>query len=173
MSDDDPRGIDEIVRRLAESVGTEKARQVADAVLARLERPNPERLLDALSSEPGLVGAAARVVRMRRRTSSPLRVDDTKDVGPPSSAPSYPESTRPREATIDPEQLVMLFAESLGNDKSRETIFAALKRDNLPNTALDQRTALELLERLAHEPGIVGVTARFAKARLILLFPRR
>jgi hypothetical protein len=68
-------------------------------------------------------------------------------------------------------QIVNLLAPTLGEEKSEEVVLAALTRRQLPLDTLDQKQALTLLEDLAAQHGLVGVTARFAKARLILLFP--
>lgn len=66
-------------------------------------------------------------------------------------------------------KLSKLLSQSVGDEKARAAIDAAARdlglahRDDL---SVDE--ALSILERVAETPGIVGVTARFAKSRLHL-----
>ena len=45
---------------------------------------------------------------------------------------------------------------------------AALEDLDRDPDGLDQRAALDVLEHIAQRPGLIGVTARFAKSRLLL-----
>lgn len=76
-----------------------------------------------------------------------------------------------REPPLRASTLVAFFSSSLGEEKAREIVHAALKRFGvLPSdlAEIDRSKAIEILESLVGEPGIVGVTARFAKARILL-----
>jgi hypothetical protein len=65
------------------------------------------------------------------------------------------------------ERIAKLLASSLGLEKSVEAIDSAAATLGLPEV-LAPREALRLLEHLARAPGLVGISARFVKARLIL-----
>jgi hypothetical protein len=78
------------------------------------------------------------------------------------SVPS--EKTRPRR------DLVKLLASSVGVEKARECVTGAAHELGLASEELTQRDALSVLEHIAGQPGIVGITARFAKSRVHLLW---
>ena len=154
--------VDDLVAMMASSVGEEKAREAVTAAVRTLGTAQIETVLDALALEPGVIGVAARFVRARA---------EGPGAGPPSPRAAQ-GSQQPRTSTIDADQIAGLFAPSLGEEKSREIVREALRQNGAPLVGIDQARALEVLEGLASERGIVGVTARFAKARLILLFRR-
>ena len=86
-----------------------------------------------------------------------------------SEAPSSgPASTRP--LTIDLREVIDLFAGTMGSEKSEEIVTAAARRLGFAGERLDRTRALALVDSLADEAGMVGLCARFAKARLILRF---
>ena len=60
---------------------------------------------------------------------------------------------------------------ALGDAKARDVVGKAARDLNVVGTDLDSRQALQILERIAAEPGLVGITARFAKSRAILRWP--
>ena len=65
--------------------------------------------------------------------------------------------------------IVSFFTPSLGDEKAKETVHGALTRLRFEGKTLFERAdALRLLEEMAREEGIVGVAARFAKARILL-----
>jgi len=67
------------------------------------------------------------------------------------------------------DDLVAFFTSSVGEEKAREVVYAAVARLHLAHKPLlDRIDALALLDSLAADPGIVGVAARFAKARTLL-----
>lgn len=83
---------------------------------------------------------------------------------PPSDPPSHATS-----GPLTVSDVVAFFTPSLGEEKARETVHGALSRlrfDGKP--AFDRADSLRVLEELAREDGIVGVAARFAKARILL-----
>jgi hypothetical protein len=56
----------------------------------------------------------------------------------------------------------------LGDQKAEEVVAEASAKLRLRGEWFSLRATHALLEELAAEPGIVGVTARFAKARLAM-----
>lgn len=79
---------------------------------------------------------------------------------PPSRAPSGP---------LTVSELVSFFTPSVGEEKAKETVWAVITRLRLEGkTHFDRGEALGLLDALTHEEGILGVAARFAKARILL-----
>ena len=152
--------VDEMVALLAPSVGQDKAREAVEAAVRTLGTAHPDMVLEALAADPGVLGAAARYARMRA-----ARLSGSSLAAAPSS--------RPKPApTISAVRIVELLTPSLGEEKSHEVVMAAVERRGTGREGLDYVRALEVLDDLAQEAGIVGVTARFAKARLILLFQR-
>ncbi len=61
-----------------------------------------------------------------------------------------------------------MLAPTIGDARAVETVAAAVGKLGVSPTDMSQEEALDVLEALAGEPGTLGVTARFAKARLLL-----
>jgi hypothetical protein len=101
--------------------------------------------------------------------SSTLRSADAT-APPVSGSGDMPSSSRARPVAVDLRDIVELFEGAMGRERSEEVVFAAARRLSLPTERLDKAHALSLLDTLVSEPGIVGLCARFAKARLILRF---
>lgn len=172
----------ELVALLAPTLGQEKSEEVvaeaARSLGVLVDEFSVSRaiaLLDALGRAPGMVGVAARFARTRfegrphdagASDEAPISSGGTRRESKPSSGRAEVAPHR-----VDRKQIVNLLAPTLGEEKSEEVILAACTRRQLPVDTLDQNQALTLLEDLAAQHGLVGVTARFAKARLILLFP--
>ena len=71
--------------------------------------------------------------------------------------------------TIEVSQLRALLAGAVGEDKAASVIDAAvIDRGLRPGGPLTIDEALGVLDHVAQTPGIVGITARFAKSRLHL-----
>lgn len=185
----------DLILALAPSLGEEKSAEVVTGALAKLgldgpalEPPQVDAVLDLLASEPGLVGVAARVAKQRsrvfsddpnasltldsslRRSLFPRTVDPRMyesslavppSIPPPAPLPGERERVRVRD-------LVRMLATGIGDSKAEEVIRSVLARKSLDESNLTREAALGILESLAKEPGIVGVTARFAKARMLL-----
>ncbi|MEC7526010.1 MAG: hypothetical protein VYE22_39375 [Myxococcota bacterium] len=66
------------------------------------------------------------------------------------------------------DRLVALLSSTVGEGAARSTVDAALEDLDRDPDGLDQRAALDVLEHIAQRPGLIGVTARFAKSRLLL-----
>lgn len=61
---------------------------------------------------------------------------------------------------------------ALGDSKARDVIAKAARELRITASELDSRQAMQMLELIAAEPGLIGITARFAKARAILRWPQ-
>jgi hypothetical protein len=87
-------------------------------------------------------------------------------------ASDRPHSPPTRAAATGPlriEELFAFFTPSVGEEKAREAVGAAITRLHLAHkNTLDRVEALAVLDEIATAPGIVGVAARFAKARILL-----
>jgi hypothetical protein len=70
--------------------------------------------------------------------------------------------TRPASGLAD------MLAANLGDERARELVDETVSALGLNGAALSQEEALDVLERLAQQPGIVGITCRFAKSRIHL-----
>jgi hypothetical protein len=62
-----------------------------------------------------------------------------------------------------------MLARSLGNDKANEAVNLAAEQVGVGDN-LSREQALQVLEQVAHQPGIVGIAARFAKSRVHLVW---
>ncbi len=64
--------------------------------------------------------------------------------------------------------VIDLLAASLGTTKADHVVRSACSALRLDDGSFELEQALALLEKIAEEPGIVGITARFAKTRAVL-----
>jgi len=71
-------------------------------------------------------------------------------------------------AGVSRSDVVDLLAASLGNTKAEQAVSAAAVALRLEDSSFPLERALALLEKVAEQPGIVGITARFAKTRALL-----
>jgi hypothetical protein len=65
-------------------------------------------------------------------------------------------------------ELVTLLSATLGEEKANETIVEACRILGLRDETFNRDEALGVLEKIAQTPGLVGITARFAKTRVYL-----
>jgi hypothetical protein len=65
-------------------------------------------------------------------------------------------------------QLVMLLASAVGEEKAADAVTTASRALNYFDPVLDKPQALKLLDKIAETPGLVGITAKFAKTRVHL-----
>ena len=176
---------------LAPTLGTEKSSEVVAAVVLRLALPaadlSPEQalaVLDELARTAGMVGIAARFARSRLDA---VRIPPPASAVVPADGPSSPRPPPPsgnlattgdtprfagRQAatTVTAAEVAALLASAMGTEKAREIVLDAVRRLGLAPDRLDKAQAMTLLDHLAAEPGVVGLCARFGKARLILRF---
>lgn len=64
--------------------------------------------------------------------------------------------------------LAKLLAQALGNEKASDAVNKAAAQLGIRRDPLDKDQALSVLEQIAQTPGLVGISARFAKSRLHL-----
>jgi hypothetical protein len=73
------------------------------------------------------------------------------------------------DGNLDVHRLASLLSKAVGDEKAEAAVREAAVSLGLGRTThFSQDQALEILERVASTPGIVGVAARFAKSRLHL-----
>ncbi len=65
-------------------------------------------------------------------------------------------------------ELIRMLSETLGQEKAEEAVTGMARKLEIFGLEYDRAQALAILEHLANGPDIVGVVARFAKARVIL-----
>lgn len=188
---------EDLALALAPSLGEEKSVEVVLAALAKLgfdaavlEPVQVDAVLDLLAKESGLVGVAARVAKQRSRVfsddpagaSSGDSSATRRSLWPRTDARLYESSSTLRAPSVPPRQpdivrvkdIVRMLGAAVGDVRSEEAVASVLARLEIRGTAdspvkeLSREQALEVLELLATEPGKLGVTARFAKARLLL-----
>lgn len=174
-----------LVHALAATAGAERSRDAVHAGIEALGLPDDVlskaqalALLDHLGQQEGIVGITAGFVKVRVEGGRSL----------PSTAPPPPESSPPpssgRVSLVDIEplpppdapmapvfsrrMLVSLLTGTVGRSVAEREVNQTADRLGLPVGAMQREQALELLESLAEQPGVVGITARFAKARLLL-----
>ena len=78
--------------------------------------------------------------------------------------PSNPGS----DAPVTRAELVELLAPALGETKATDVVRQAALDLRIPNGQLTHQQALSVLDKVAYAPGLVGISARFVKSRLIL-----
>jgi len=66
------------------------------------------------------------------------------------------------------DDIVELLATSIGEDTARSLVDGSVLRRGIDPQAITKQEALDVLEDIAAEPGLAGVTARFAKSKVHL-----
>lgn len=163
---------------LAPTAGWEKSEEAVGATLRRLGLGAAEltpaqvtEVLEDLAVEKGIVGVTARVVLSRNKASSPEMQAVSLRPPPPSAPPDElaPASVR-LAATIGVHEVVAQLAPLMGADKASAAVQAALLYLGLPRERLDPEQTSRLLDELGHQDGVVGMTARFARGRVMARF---
>jgi plasmid stability protein len=72
------------------------------------------------------------------------------------------------EALVGEGELVSMLSQTLGEATARDVLAAALATLGIRRRVMTVAQALDALELIAAQPGIVGMTARFAKSRVHL-----
>lgn len=169
---DDARTIakDELVKLLASALGQEKSEEVVAATSRTLGFGGPSysateirSLFDAVSKADGLIGVVARFAVSRGDVDALVE----KALSASTRNPRTRETTSGSVhiAAID---LLPLLAPALGTEKARDAVTTGAQRLRFDPQSLSREQALAVLDDLAHSDGIVGVVARFAKARFLL-----
>jgi hypothetical protein len=161
---------DELTKLLAAALGQEKSDEVVVSTARSLGcgplhySANEVRLLfDALSKAEGLIGVVARFAVSRGDVDALVEkalIESTRNPGK-----QEPSSPKLRIAAID---LLPLLAPALGTEKARDAVTTTAQRLRFDPKSLSREQALTVLDELAQSDGIVGVVARFAKARFLL-----
>jgi len=169
-----------LIEMLAATLGWEKSAEVVNATVQRMGLPpvvvSPAQavaLLSELAKSPGMVGVTARFARSRMELNGPPSAPTSGRVSvePPSSREGAPPSSlRTVARSLLLGEIVGLLASTVGQERAEEAVLEAVRRLGLPARALSRDQTMMVLDDLAARAGLVGVTARFAKARAILLF---
>ena len=164
---------------LASALGQDKSGEIVTSTAKALGitrtafTPEDVRaIFDVLVKAEGLVGVVARFAVSRRDVerlvlqgsfeppTRKLARPDFSDAGAAGVPPPAPKATF---------EIAPLIAPALGNEKAREAIEAAAALHGVDVAAgLSYASALLVLDEMTTAPGIVGVVARFAKARFLL-----
>jgi hypothetical protein len=165
MSVDRPLSRAEITVLLSSALGEEKSEEVI-VWAAREAGLSPSTSYSAdelraifarLAAVEGLVGVVARFAISR---------GDVEKLAARSRPSGETRASEPRLAVVV--DLIPLLAPSIGVEKAREAIDGAAMRLGLDARTLTREHALAVLDVLAKTDGIIGVVARFAKARFLL-----
>ncbi len=180
---------------LAPTLGEEKSQEVVELACLTLDLNAVDNLrsdqalaiLDLLAECPGIVGVVARFVKLRgelagltRRESSapPPNTSRPAALAPPKST-TLPSPRHRAEAPVarapgpdlkTPDLLAFL-APSLGEEKGLEAIAAYAAKIEVSGPTYTRAEALRMFELMAQAEGMLGVVARFVRARFILKFP--
>ncbi|MCC6555428.1 MAG: hypothetical protein IT372_20910 [Polyangiaceae bacterium] len=169
----------DLVALLAPTIGQEKSR---DAVLAAARALGLEgdalafadalSILESLSVGGGILAVAARFAR-ERIASKPARPAPGSGSEPqpgarPSASIRPPSVLPPPPGCVTAAKLKAHLAPALGLEKSEQLVAEAMHHLGLDSAELTAEQAMAILDHLAAVPGLIGVTARFARAR----FPR-
>lgn len=152
-------------------------------------------VLDELAREAGVVGAAARFARQRSvwgKHSEPESSQNKEATKPKSSPKGAVSSTgrkeeptptglpRTRKEELTPtglpkldkhvsiDDLIPFLASALGEEKSREVLGAAAKRVGVTGKTMDHAAVAALFDDLTKQEGQIGISASFARARILL-----
>ena len=180
MSDDRPITKDDIAILLASALGQDKSDEVvvSAARAAGISRSaylsdDIRAIFDRLVRAEGLIGVVARFAVSRGDVEKliarvPQPVSKSRSGGPDaaSNARDGAPHSIPPSVAID---LMHLIVPALGIEKSRDAIEQAAARRSVDmSSGLTYNGALTVLDEMTKVEGIVGVVARFAKARFLL-----
>jgi len=168
-----------LIEMLASSLGWEKSAEVVNAAVVRLGYPpvlitstQAFALLAELAKSPGMVGVTARFARSRMESARSSSSSGGRAISAPrSSSEATPVSSVQKvPRVLQVTEIVGLLASTVGQERAEEAVNDVVGRLKLPEQALSRTETLALLDDLAAKPGLLGMTARFAKARALLLF---
>jgi hypothetical protein len=167
MSADRPITRDDVAALLAAALGEDKSEEVvASAVRAagvtRADYASDDirGIFDALVKAEGLVGVVARFAVSRGDVEKLVARIPRK--APDAASPR----SLPPSVAID---IMHLIVPALGASSARDAIEQAAARCGIDlSSGLTYKGALAVLDEMTKVEGIVGVVARFAKARFLL-----
>jgi hypothetical protein len=171
-----PVAVRTVISRLAPTLGWERSQEVVLATARKLRCDegalSPEdvtAILEDLALEEGIVGVTARFALSRGGGPSGrmAAVTTTTSIPPPSdSAPASAVLV----ATIGVHEVAAQLTPLLGADKTEAALHASMRRLGLPRERLDREQAIRLLDDLGHQDGVVGMTVRFVRGRVLARF---
>jgi hypothetical protein len=190
-----------LIELLAPHLGVEKSTQLVLATAAKLgywqadsyTRTEANAILRILGTTDGLVGVVARFAVSRvssvalprsslpgaspfgRALSAPSfpatspGSEPARPPPPPKSTPQLPDSGR--GPTMALSELEDLFAPTVGVEKARSLLHTSCLRLSVGAGPYSRTDALAIVDGMTDEDGLVGVVARFARARILLKLP--
>ena len=177
MSAERPVTKEDVAVLLASALGQDKSDEVVSTaaralgfVRGNFSGEEIRAIFDQLVKAEGLVGVVARFAVSRGDVDklmarAPQRID-AQTIGRPHFQVGRSTGGPAPAPNVD---LMPLLAPALGAEKARDAIEAAAARCGVDiATGLSQAGALAVLDEMARIEGIVGVVARFAKARFLL-----
>lgn len=178
MSADRTISKDEIAVLLASALGQDKSDEVVTTAARALgitrtayTGEDVRAIFEKLVKIDGLIGVVARFAVSRRDVERLITRAESMvspQIGRPDFAAAMGSAPARRgvTATVD---ILPLIAPALGVEKARDAIEAAAARRGVDiATGLSHTGALAVLDEMTKVEGIVGVVARFAKARFLL-----
>lgn len=164
---------------LVSALGQDKSAEVVSTTARRLgitrasfSAADVHAVFDELVKLDGLVGVVARVAVSRGDVERLIARGSFAAPPQPISRPELRVGAAPAAAPskrVPTFEITHLLAPALGVEKTREAIAAAAARRGVDiATGLSHAGALAVLDEMTNVEGIVGVVARFAKARFLL-----
>lgn len=183
MSADRPITKDDVAVLLASALGQHKSEELVASTAGGLgltrtsySASDVRGIFDKLVKTDGLVGVVARFAVSRgdvdKLVARAEKAAASAALGPNDAhggASLSLDGALPPASVRRPNDIVHLISPALGVEKAREAIgHAATRRGIDPSTPLSHADALAVLDEMTKVDGIVGVVARFAKARFLL-----
>jgi hypothetical protein len=181
MADEGDRrwSLDALVSMLAPSVGNERARAATLSALAALgareatlDEEDARRVFAYLQGVGGLTGIAARRALTTLTASDPVDRSVTTPMAPLDkprglglSDEAVTNEQRPKVSALTRRDIADLLEHAVGRAEAEAAVERASKSVGFQGSG-SLAEAMKVLEAIAAEPGLVGVAARFAKARL-------
>ena len=171
MSSDSPISSEHVAVLLASALGQDKSDEIVATTVRALgitratyTGEDVRAIFERLAKSEGLVGVVARFAVSRGDVEKlAVRADALAPPSHRSVGGPVPETLPP---TVD---IMHLLAPALGTEKARDAIEAAAARRGVDTSkGLSHAVALAVLDEMTTVEGIVGVVARFAKARFLL-----
>jgi hypothetical protein len=173
----------QLIHAFTPTVGVEESKEVVLEVARGmgiqtdpLNQRQTLEILNRLAQREGMVGITARFVKARVESGRLLpdapagQAAEVPEPGRLSLSDGWPAASEAfaEPVVIERARLVALLARNLGAELAEESFTTAARTLRLTRDAYTEDETMAILDALAEAPGVVGTTARFAKARLIL-----
>jgi hypothetical protein len=137
------------------------------------------QILDRLGTAEGMVGVAARFVRVRGELEAMIggAPDSLRAQAPftltlaPTPMGGVPMARAPAVARVTLEEISVFVAPAVGDVVARDAVAAHATKLGLSGQGVTRAEAAAILESMSKVDGILGVVASFAKARFLLKYP--